>query len=78
MKEYPQEYDRNDPLKDIPYYPIPKDENTALYEKYADLVKSYRNITLVGRLAEYKYYDMNNIITRSLELFDEKFLAGGR
>ncbi len=78
MKEYPQEYDRNDPLKDIPYYPIPKDENTALYEKYANLVENYRNITLVGRLAEYKYYDMNNIITRSLELFDEKFMAGGQ
>jgi UDP-galactopyranose mutase len=76
MKEYPQDYDKNDPEKNIPYYPIPKDENTELYKRYARLAYEFDRITLVGRLAEYKYYDMNNIITRSLELFDEKFAGG--
>lgn len=73
MKEYPQNYDRNDPTKNIPYYPIPKDSNEELYSRYLSLAKRFDGLTLVGRLAEYRYYDMNNIIERSLSVFKENF-----
>lgn len=73
MREYPQEYDRRDPSKDIPYYPIPKDENEEKYGKYKQLAEKYDQLVLVGRLAEYRYYDMNNIINRALDVFDEVF-----
>lgn len=76
MKEYPQDYDKNDPIKNIPYYPIPKDTNTDLYNKYFNLSEKYKNLTLVGRLAEYKYYDMNNIINKALDVYSEKFHRG--
>ena len=70
MYEYPQEFDRNDPTKDIPYYPIPKDSNSDLYNKYFELTKKFENLKLIGRLAEYRYYDMNDIIIRALQEFD--------
>lgn len=73
MREYPQEYDRHDPVKDIPYYPIPKDENEEKYGQYKQLAEKYDQLVLVGRLAEYRYYDMNNIINRALDVFDEAF-----
>jgi UDP-galactopyranose mutase len=73
MKEYPQEYDRTDPAKNAPYYPIPKDSSAELYARYAELAQGFENLTVLGRLAEYRYYDMNNIILHSLEVFDEKF-----
>ncbi|MBV7485443.1 UDP-galactopyranose mutase [Bordetella sp. BOR01] len=76
MKEYPQEYDRRVPAKSIPYYPIPKDSNAELYAKYLAAAESYKQLKLVGRLAEYRYYDMNNIIERALDVY-EKELAGG-
>lgn len=70
MYEFPQKFDKDDPLKDIPYYPIPKDENLSLYSKYAALAKKFSNLVLIGRLAEYRYYDMNDIIIRALDEFD--------
>lgn len=73
MKEYPQEYDRFQPGKDVPYYPIPKDANAELYERYAALARGFDKLVILGRLAEYRYYDMNNIILHSLETFDRRF-----
>ncbi|WP_199770949.1 UDP-galactopyranose mutase [Achromobacter sp. AONIH1] len=73
MKEYPQAYDRLVPAQSIPYYPIPKDSNAALYGKYLELAREYQQLMLVGRLAEYRYYDMNNIIERALDVFDKEF-----
>jgi len=73
MKEYPQEYDRNVPAQSIPYYPIPKDASAELYARYVDLTRTFRNLKLVGRLAEYRYYDMNNIIERALDVFENDF-----
>ncbi|WP_286937914.1 UDP-galactopyranose mutase [Achromobacter sp. UBA4530] len=73
MKEYPQEYDRKVPSKSIPYYPIPKDTNAELYARYVELANTFANLKLVGRLAEYRYYDMNNIIERALDVFDADF-----
>ncbi|GAA4295177.1 UDP-galactopyranose mutase [Nibribacter koreensis] len=73
MVEYPQEYKRLVPGQDIPYYPIPKDENTIAYDKYRSIADKFSNLYLIGRLAEYKYYDMNNIIMHALKTFNEEF-----
>jgi UDP-galactopyranose mutase len=61
-KEYPKDYKRGD----IPYYPINDDKNNDIYNKYKKLSKEYSNITFGGRLAEYKYYDMHQIIGSAL------------
>lgn len=52
----------------IPYYAILNDENKALYDKYASLASEYNNLYLLGRLAEYKYYNMDAITEKALEL----------
>ena len=55
---------------EIPYYAIINEENNALYGKYAALAGAYPNLYLLGRLAEYKYYNMDAIALRALELAD--------
>lgn len=67
-KEYSEDFE---PGKNEPSYPIPKDENTALYEKYLEEAKTLDNVYFLGRLGDYKYYDMDKAILRALELFDE-------
>lgn len=69
MKEYPIAY--TDRKTEIPYYPILNEENFSLYEKYKKRVKEYPNFYLLGRLAEYKYYNMDAIAERALSLADE-------
>lgn len=69
MKEYPIAY--TDSEKEIPYYAIMNEENQALYEKYRAKVKDCRNFYLAGRLAEYKYYNIDAIVDRALTLADE-------
>ena len=51
-------------------YSIINPENNALYAKYAALASEYPNLHLLGRLAEYKYYNMDAIAGRALELCD--------
>lgn len=53
------------------YYPIPTDENTELYERYFNDTKTLNNFYFLGRLGDYKYYDMDRAILRALELFEE-------
>jgi UDP-galactopyranose mutase len=60
--EYPDEYNKS---KD-PYYPVNDEKNNNLYLKYKDLSKSIKNIYFGGRLAEYKYYDMHQVIDSAL------------
>lgn len=55
-------------IDDIPYYPILTDENKKLYSKYKKLSNRISsNLILLGRLAEYKYYDMDDIVNRVIE-----------
>ena len=56
---------------ETPYYAIINPENNALYAKYARLAAQYPNLHLLGRLAEYKYYNMDAIAARALALTDE-------
>ena len=66
LKEYPQEYVKN---KNIPYYPIFTQENQNKYNEYLEYSKEFDNLILLGRLAEYKYYDMDDMVERVLEVF---------
>ena len=67
LKEYPQEYVAG---KNEPYYPIFTDEARVAYEKYSAELAKFKNITAVGRLAEYRYFDMDDVVKRALEVFD--------
>ncbi len=53
-----------------PYYPIPKPECTALYNRYKDLADGTRGVHFVGRLATYKYYNMDQVVGQALMTFD--------
>ena len=55
----------------IPYYPIISPENNALYARYAALAGRFSNLRLLGRLAEYRYYNMDAIAARALALCDK-------
>jgi UDP-galactopyranose mutase len=56
---------------DIPYYPVVTAESTALYEQYRALAKTYGNLFLCGRLAEFKYYNMDVCVEHALAYFEE-------
>lgn len=68
MKEYPLAYTGN--TNEIPYYAILSPENNELYDKYRQLAGAFENFHLLGRLAEYKYYNMDAIVERALHLAD--------
>lgn len=70
LKEYSLPYDKDNPACSDPYYPIQNPENQALYGKYLELSKTYPQLTLCGRLAEYKYYNMDAVILRAMEIVE--------
>ena len=71
-KEYSEFFELG---KNERYYPIPKDENTELYNKYLEMTKELKDIYFLGRLGDYKYYDMDKAIARAIELFEEVYNA---
>lgn len=66
VKEYSRAY--GGILGEIPYYAIINPENNALYARYKALADRFPNLHLLGRLAEYKYYNMDAIAGRALDL----------
>jgi len=54
-----------------PYYPVPNPRNQELYSKYQKLATEEEGVTFVGRLASYKYFNMDQAILNALELFDK-------
>lgn len=52
------------------FYPIPTEENRKLYYKYKDETKKLKNVIFCGRLAEYQYYNMDQIVANSLNVFN--------
>ena len=62
--EYPDDWD--DPQKEA-YYVINDEKNNALADKYRALAEKEKNVIFGGRLAEYKYYDMDDVIKKALE-----------
>lgn len=63
-KEYSSEWHPGDE----PYYPVNDEKNGALYEDYRKLADKEANVIFGGRLGEYKYYDMDQVIARALEV----------
>ena len=68
-REYPQNWD----LMKEAYYPINDDFNQSIYKKYYSKSKNFPNIIFGGRLAEYKYYDMHQIIASALKSVQIEF-----
>ena len=65
--EYPKPCD---PKQDIPYYPVISQQNQKRYKQYSDLALTYPGIISLGRLAEFKYYDMDDIVKRAIDIFE--------
>jgi UDP-galactopyranose mutase len=53
-----------------PYYPVPRPENAELYKKYKAIADATRGVHFVGRLATYKYYNMDQVVGQALATFD--------
>jgi len=62
--EYPQ-------AEGDPYYPIPRPENAEIYKKYQSLANAMTNTYFTGRLATYRYYNMDQVVAQSLSLFEK-------
>ena len=68
-REYPAIWEKGKE----PYYPINNEKNNSIYSKYKELAEKETNIIFGGRLAEYKYYDMHNVIEQALECIEKEF-----
>lgn len=68
-KEYPEDWK---PGME-PYYPVNDEKNQKIYETYAALAQRETNVIFGGRLAEYKYYDMDKVIESALSRAKEEF-----
>lgn len=62
-REYPADWQPGEEA----YYPVNKDKNQSLYQQYAELAVREQKVIFDGRLAEYKYYDMDDVIKSALE-----------
>lgn len=69
MREYSRAYEPGS--GQTPYYAIIEDENIRMYESYRDRAKVADNLYLVGRLAEYRYYDMDGVVASALALAND-------
>ena len=67
-REYPTEWKKGDE----PYYPINNEKNNCLYLKYKQLANAEKKVIFGGRLGEYKYYDMHNIIENALKKSEDE------
>lgn len=69
--EYPVKYDKHAKIGFEPYYPVLTEESKNIYKKYKKYVEQYVNLKLCGRLAEFKYYNMDQVIIRALEIYHD-------
>ncbi len=63
-REYPATWNHGDE----PYYPMNDDRNNALYARYKELAKEYPDVLFGGRLGQYKYYNMDQIVREALDM----------
>lgn len=75
VKEYPQEYVLGDAEKGIPYYPVFTPENISAFNKYKEEARSYERFLPIGRLAEYRYFDMDDAVANALNCFNKLYQA---
>ena len=59
VREYPS-------AEGDPFYPIPRPENEAIYQRYVSLANEINGVTFVGRLAQYRYYNMDQVVGAAL------------
>ena len=62
-REFPVEWKNGDE----PYYPVNNKKNTEIYEKYKKMALSETKVIFGGRLADYKYYDMHDVVLEALK-----------
>lgn len=66
-REYPADFSEDNEA----YYPINDDKNQAVYQKYKALADQNPNVIFGGRLAEYKYYDMHQVVEKALDVIEK-------
>jgi len=71
LKEFPQKHIHN---INEPYYPFFTKDAKQKYEMYLKFSKKFKNLVLAGRLADYKYYDMDDAVENALKVFERIFL----
>jgi UDP-galactopyranose mutase len=69
-REYPQRYQPE--RGDVPYYPIPRREYREVYQRYQEKADKVLGLILLGRLAEYQYYNMDLVVAKALQIFKEE------
>jgi UDP-galactopyranose mutase len=67
--EYPGKYIAKSLKFSEPYYPIHNSQNNKKYQKYVKALSTYSNFHLLGRLAEYKYFDMDDVVDNAMKKF---------
>lgn len=73
-KEYPTTWKQGEEA----YYPVNNKKNQRIYEEYVKLAKKEENVIFGGRLAEYKYYDMDDVIESALKVVGKEGLVYGK
>lgn len=72
--EYPQDYLRGE---NEPYYPVPREENQEVYARYLKEAQELKGTVLfAGRLADYRYYNMDQAVARALAVFEKEIIGG--
>ena len=71
-----REYSAEWTAGDEPYYPVNDEENGALYRRYKELAAAQSNVIFGGRLGEYRYYDMDQVIAAALEMCERELGKG--
>jgi len=66
VREYPEKFE---PGREA-YYPVPNPAARAIYQQYAELAANEKNVSFIGRLATYKYYNMDQVVGMALAEFD--------
>lgn len=67
VREYPEDYN----VEKDPFYPVPSKESAILYKKYKALADAERNVIFLGRLATYRYYNMDQVVGMALAGFNK-------
>ena len=70
-----REYSAAWQVGDEPYYPVNDEKNSALHQRYRELAAGEKNVLFGGRLGEYKYYDMDQVIAAALRAAQEELSA---
>ena len=68
-KEYPSDWEKGQE----PYYPVNNQQNNDLYSKYKKLAQTVPQVIFGGRLGQYRYYDMHQVIAAALEVVKQEF-----